>query len=148
MFCERDGRAKLRYHHVGIPTVTTIPAFIAAVMPQSWLIFLIHKAEPGLSTGILVTYLARILMLMYAFIGLQCFIFSTDIRRYLPLIWIISVGSVVATLVGLIALFARVAPDHRVGFFWVVFGDFAKGFAQSVLMVILLLRIPRGHRYC
>ncbi len=123
--------------------VPTIPAFIAAVMPQSWLAYLIHKAEPGMPIGILVTYLARILMLMYAFVGLQCLIFSTDIRRYLPMIWIIGVGTVVVALIGIIALFAGVAPDHRAGLFWVVFGDFAEGFAQGVLMVILLLRIPR-----
>jgi hypothetical protein len=123
--------------------VGTIPAFIAAVMPQSWVAFLIHKVEPGMPIGILVTYLARILMLMYAFVGLQCFIFSTDIRRYLPMIWIIGVGTVVVALIGIIALFAGVAPDHRAGFFWVVFGDFMEGFAQGVLMVILLLRIPR-----
>ena len=127
--------------------VTTIPAFIAAVMPQSWLALLIHKAEPGMSTGILVTYLARILMLMYAFVGLQCFIFSTDIERYRPLIWILGVGTVVVTLVGIIALFAGVAPDHRAGFFWVVFGDFTDGLVKGILLVILLLRIPRGHRY-
>jgi len=123
--------------------VTTIPAFIAAVMPQSWLVLLIHKAEPGMSTGILVTYLARGLMLMYAFVGLECFIFSTDIRRYLPLIWILGVGAVVVTLVGIIALFAGVTPDHRVGLFWIVFCDFAEGFAQAVLLVVLLSRIPR-----
>jgi len=127
--------------------VTTIPAFIAAVMPQSWLAYMVNKAEPGISTGILVTYLARILMLLYAFLGLQCVIFSTDIKRYLPLIWILGVATMVVTAIGLIALFAGVAPDHRAGFFWVVFGDFAEGFAQGVLMVILLLRIPRGHRY-
>jgi hypothetical protein len=110
--------------------VTTIPAFIAVVMPQSWLAYMVNKAEPGMSTGILVTYLARMLMLMYAFVGLQCFIFSTDIRRYLPLIWILGVGSVVVGLAGLIALFAGFAPDYRVGPFWIVFCDFAEGFAQ------------------
>lgn len=127
--------------------VTTIPAFIAAVMPQSWVVLLIHKAEPGMSTGILVTYLVRILMLMYAFVGLQCFIFSTDIERYRPLVWILGVGTVVVTLVGIIALFAGVAPDHRAGFFWVVFGDFTDGLVKGILVVILLLRIPRGHPY-
>ena len=127
--------------------VTTIPAFIAAVMPQSWVAFLIHKAEPGLSTGILVTYLARILMLTYAFIGLQCFIFAADIRRYRLLIWILGVGTVVVTLVGLIALFAGVAPAHRTGFFWVVFGDFTDGLVKGVLLVILLLRVPRRAPY-
>ncbi|MCX5637152.1 MAG: hypothetical protein NTX52_05600 [Planctomycetota bacterium] len=127
--------------------ITTIPAFIAAVMPQSWLAFLIHKAEPGMSTGILLTYLTRILMLMYAFVGLQCFIFAADIRRYRPLIWILSVGSLIVALIGLIVLFSAVPPGHRTGFFWIVFGDFAEGFAQAVLLVILLLRIPRCAPY-
>jgi general stress protein CsbA len=122
--------------------ITTIPAFIAAVMPQSWVAFLIHKVEPGMSIGILVTYLARILTLMYAFVGLQCFIFASDIRRYLPLIWIIGVGTVVVTVIGLIVLFTGVAPEHRAGFFWVVFGDFTDGLVKGVLLVILLLRIP------
>jgi len=127
--------------------VTTIPAFIAAVMPQSWVAFLIHKAEPGMSTGILVTYLARILMLMYAFVGLQCFIFAADIRRYRPLVWILGVGTVLVTLVGIIALFAGVAPDHHTGFFWVVFGDFTDGLVKGILLVILLLRIPHTEPY-
>ena len=122
--------------------ITTIPAFIAAAMPQSWLAYMINKAEPGTSTGILVTYLARILMAVYALIGLQCFIFSSDIRRYRPLIWLLGVGSLIIALVGLIVLLSTVPPDHRTGFFWIVFGDFAEGFAQAVLVVILLLRIP------
>ena len=123
--------------------ITTIPAFVAAIMPQSWLVFLIHKVEPGMSIGILVTYLARILMLMYAFIGLQCFIFAADVRRYLPLIWVMGVGSIAVTMVGLIALFAGMAPDHRTGLFWVVFGDFTEGLAQGVLLVVLLCRVAR-----
>jgi len=127
--------------------VTTIGAFIAAVMPQSWVAFLIHWAEPGMSIGILVTYLARGMMLMYAFVGLQCFIFSTDIKRYLPLIWILGVATMVVTVIGIIVLFAGVAPDHRAGFFWVVFGDFTDGLVKGILVVILLLRIPRGHPY-
>jgi hypothetical protein len=127
--------------------ITTIPAFIAAVMPQSWVAFLIHKAEPGMSTGILATYLARILMLMYAFVGLQCFIFAADIRRYRPLIWLLGVGSLIVAPIGLIVLFSTVPPGHQTGFFWIVFGDFAEGFTQAVLVVILLLRIPRCAPY-
>lgn len=123
--------------------VTTIPAFVAGIMPQSWVALLIHKVEPGMSIGILVTYLARVLMLMYALVGLQCFIFAADIRRYLPLIWVLGVGSIVATLVGLIALFAGVAPDHRTGMFWIVFGDFAEGLVQGIVLVALLCAIAR-----
>ena len=125
----------------------TIPAFIAAVMPQSWLAHMVNKAEPGTSVGILVTYLARGLMAMYFLIGLQCFVFASDIKRYRPLIWILGVGSLIVAPIGLIVLFTGVAPDHRVGFFWYVFGDFAEGLAQAVLVVILLLRIPRRNSY-
>ena len=121
--------------------VATMLAFIAAVMPQSWLACLINKAEPGTSTGILVTYLARILMAMFALIGLQCFIFANDIGRYRPLIWALSAGSGIVAVIGLIALFSKVPSDHRTVFFWVVFGDFAEGLAQAVLVIILLLRI-------
>jgi hypothetical protein len=122
--------------------VTTIPAFIAAVMPQSWLVYMVNKAEPGTSVGILVTYLARVLMAVYALIGLQCFVFASDIKRYRPLIWVMSAGSLIVALVGLIILFSAVPSGNRTGFFWIVFGDFAEGFAQAVLVVILLLRIP------
>ncbi len=123
--------------------VTTFPAFVAAIMPQSWVAFLIHKVEPGLSMGILVTYLTRILMLMYAFVGLQCFIFAADIRRYLPLIWVLGVGTVVVTVVGLVALFTGMASDHRTGLFWIVFGDFTEGLVQGILLVVLLCRVTR-----
>jgi hypothetical protein len=120
--------------------ITTIPAFIAAVMPQSWFASLIHRIEPAIPVGLLVTYLGRILMALYALVGLQCFIFATDIRRYRPLIWILGVGSVAATLIGLIALFSTVPADQRTGFFWVVFWDFAEGLGQGLLLVVLLLR--------
>jgi hypothetical protein len=121
--------------------ITTIPAFVAAIVPQSWLAFLIHKVEPGMSIGILVTYLARVLMLMYTFVGLQCFIFAADIRRYLPLIWVIGIGSTAVAIIGLIALFAGVEPDHRTWLFWIVFGDFTEGLIQGVVLVILLCHI-------
>lgn len=125
---------------------TTLFAFFAAVMPQSWLAWAIDKGAPGTSTGILVTYLARMLMVLYAFVGLQCLLFSTDIPRYRPLIWIIGVGSLIGTPIGLIALFSQVPPDQRTGIFWIVFVDLAEGLAQAVLMVILLLRIPHRDR--
>ena len=123
--------------------VTTVPAFVAAVMPQSWLAFAIHKVEPGMSMGILVTYLARILMLMYALVGLQCFIFAAEIRRYLPLIWVLGVGTVIAATAGIVALFAGAGPENQTVLFWIVFGDFAEGLVQGVLLVALLCRVAR-----
>jgi hypothetical protein len=71
---------------------------------------------------------------------------STDIPRYLPLIWVLGVASLVGATAGLIALFAAVPPDHRGGFFWIVFGDLAEGLAQAILLVFLLLRLPRARR--
>ena len=127
--------------------VTTLFALFAGVMPQPWLAWLIDKGAPGTSTGILVTYLARMLMIMYAFVGLLCLVASMDIPRYLPLIWIVGLGSLILAPVGLVVLFSQVPPDQRNGMFWIVFVDFAEGLAQAVLLVILLLRIrQRGPR--
>jgi len=127
--------------------LTTVFALLAAVMPQSWLAYWIDKGAPGTSAGILVTYLARMLMIMYAFVGLLCLIASMDIPRYLPLIWVLGVGSLVFAPVGLAVLFSQVPPGQRNDMFWIVCVDFAEGFAQAVLIVVLLLRIrQRGLR--
>ncbi len=123
--------------------LTTVPAFIAAIMPQAWLAYWIDKGAPGTSAGILVTYLARMLMILYAFLGLQGLVISRDIPRYLPLVWMMGVGSLVLTGVGLAVLFTQVPPDQRTGIFWVIFVDFAEGLAQAILIVLLLLCIPR-----
>ncbi|MHC4517980.1 MAG: hypothetical protein ACYTAS_05280 [Planctomycetota bacterium] len=125
--------------------VTTIPALIAAVMPQSWLASLVDRAEPGTSTGILITYLARILMALYAFIGVQCFIMSGDVRRYRPLILVLGLAGVLVAIVGLIVLFTTIPPEGRTRIFWIVFVDFAEGLAHTALLVILVLRVrPTG----
>ena len=126
--------------------LTTLFAFFAAVMPQSWLAYWINKGAPGTSTGILITYLWRMLMIMYAFVGVLYLVASMDIPRYLPLIWILGIGSVILAPVGLIVLFSQVPPDQQTGIFWIVFVDFAEGLAQGALVVILLLRIPHHDR--
>ena len=122
---------------------TTLFALIAAVMPQPWLVYMIHRMDPEVPVGLFVTYLFRMLMGMFAFTGLFCVVASMDVRRYRPLIWILGVACVVGALAGLSALLLAVPPDQRVGFFWFAFVDLAEGLAQSVLLVILLFRIPR-----
>ena len=124
--------------------LSTLFALVAAVMPQSWLVHFIHKADPAVPAGILVTYVFRMLMGMFVLAGLFCLVLSTDVHRYRPLIWILAVACLVGTLAGLTALFLAVPPDQRVGFFWVACVDQAEGLAQSVLLVILLWRIPRA----
>jgi hypothetical protein len=126
---------------------TTVFALVAAVMPQPWLIYLIHKFDPAVPVGLFVTYVFRMLMGVFAFTGLFCFICSMDVRRYRPLIWILGVACLIGALAGLIALFLAVPPDQRIGFFWVAFVDLAEGLAQSVLLVVLLLLIRRRDLY-
>lgn len=123
--------------------VTTVPAMVAAVMPQSWFAYLIHTVDPSVPVGPLVTYLGRVLMGLFALVGFQCVIFSFDTRRYRPLIWIVGVGSLSGGLIGLIALFSAATPDPRAGFFWILFCDFGEGLLQGVVLVVLLVLTTR-----
>lgn len=122
---------------------TTLFALIAAVMPQPWLVHFIHMADPEVPVGIFVSYLFRMLMGMFVLTGLLCVVLSTDVQGYRPLIWILGIACLIGALAGLIALFLAVPPDQRVGFFWIAFVDQAEGLAQSVLLVVLLLHVPR-----
>jgi len=124
--------------------ITTIPAFVAAILPQPWLIHLINEVDPGASTGILMTYLARMLMAMYAFVGIEAFIFASDVRRYRPLILILGAGGAAVALIGLLVLLAAVSSEGRTRVFWIVFIDFAEGFAHTLLLAILIRRVPTG----
>ena len=123
-------------------SITTIPAFVAAVMPQSWLLYLLNWIEPGLSAGLLVTYITRCLMGVYALLGVQFVIWSFDVKRYRPLIVNLCVCVIIAAVVGLTALVITVPPPERNRVFWVVFVDLAEGLAHTVLLTILILRVP------
>lgn len=122
---------------------TTLFALIAAVMPQAWLVHFVHKADPAVPVGLFVTYMFRMLMGIFAFVGLFCVVVSTDVQRYRPLIWVLSVVCLIGTLAGVITLLVAVPSDQRIGFFWFAFVDQAEGLAQSVLLVVLLLLIRR-----
>jgi hypothetical protein len=119
--------------------VTTVPAMVAAVMPQSWFAYLIHTVDPDIPVGPLVTYLGRVLMVLFAFVGFQCVIFSFDTRRYRPLIWIVGVGSLTGGLIGLMTLFSTATSDQRAGFFWILVCDFGEGLLQGIVLVVLLV---------
>lgn len=43
-------------------TLTTVPAFVAAVMPQRWLVFGLNSVEPGYApgTGLLAVLVRRV----------------------------------------------------------------------------------------
>ncbi len=52
-------------------SLTTIPAFVGAVMPQRWLASVLNWIEPGFPVGLFGSYIARCLMGVYAFMGIQ-----------------------------------------------------------------------------
>ena len=90
--------------------ITTIPALIAAVMPQAWLVDMLNWMEPGCSAGLLTTYIMRCLMGLYAFLGVQAVIWSRDVKRYRPLIVNLCVCVIIGAIAGLVALVETVPP--------------------------------------
>jgi len=125
-------------------SLTTVPAFVAAVMPQGWLAFMLNWVEPGFSVGLLGSYLTRCLMGAYAFIGIQAVIWSTDVRRYRPLIVSLCVCVIIAVPVALGALVITVPPAEHPRVYWIIFIDLAEGLAHTALLAILVRRVPRA----
>ena len=123
-------------------SITTIPAFVAAVMPRSILAGIFNWVEPGFSTGLLEMYVTRCLMGAYAFMGIQAVIWSTDVKRYRPLIVNLCIFCIIAAIAGLTALVTTVPPAQRTRVFWIIFVDLAEGLAHLVLLTILILRVP------
>jgi hypothetical protein len=129
-------------------SITTIPAFVAAVMPQSSLVNMLNWMEPGFSAGLLESYITRCLMGLYAFLGVQAVIWSMDVKRYRPVIVNLCVFCIIAAIAGLTALFTAVSPDERTRVFWIIFADLAEGLAHTVLLTILILRVPaHNHQF-
>ena len=125
-----------------IISITTVPAFIAAVMPQDRLVALLNWIDPELSAGLLVRYITRCLMGVYAFLGIQALIWSTDVKRYRPLIVNLCVCAIIGCVVALTALVIGVPPVERTRVFWIAFIDITEGLAHTILLAILILRIP------
>jgi len=124
-------------------SLTTLPAFVAAVMPQRWLAFVLNWIEPGFSVGLLGNYLTRCLMGAYAFMGIQAVIWSTDVRRYRPLILNLCACVLIAVPMALVALVIAVPPAGHSKAFWIIFVDLAEGLAHTALLAILVRHVPR-----
>jgi len=122
--------------------ITTIPAFVAAVAPQSWFVNMLNWMEPGFSTGLLESYITRCLMGLYAFLGVQAVIWSMDVKRYRPVILNLCVFCIIAAVSGLTVLFTAFSPAERTRVFWIIFIDLAEGLTHTVLLTILILRVP------
>ena len=124
-------------------SLTTLPAFVAAVMPQRWLAFVLNWIEPGFSVGLLGNYLTRCLMGAYAFMGIQAVIWSTDVRRYRPLILSLCVCVIIAVPLALAVLVVTVPAAEHTRVFWIIFVDLAEGLAQTALLAVLIRHVPR-----
>ncbi len=122
-------------------SITTVPAFVGCVMPQRWLLFALDWVEPGISPGLFGSYLIRCLMGVYAAIGIQTLIWSTDVRRYRPAILSVCVCVIIAAPAALAALVLTASPAEHCRAFWIIFIDLAEGLAQMVLLAILLRRV-------
>lgn len=120
---------------------TTLPAFCAVVMPQKWLAFGLDWIEPGAAPGLFGSYLIRCLMGVYAFMGIQAFMWSTDVRRYRPLILSLCWCAVIVLPVALGVLLITVSPAEHVRAFWVMFIDLAEGLAHIALLTILMRHV-------
>ena len=131
-----------------IISITTIPALVAAVMPPSWLADMLHWMDPEFSLGLLESYITRCLMGVYALLGVQAVIWSTNVRRYRPLIMSLCVCAIVAALIGLTALLTTIPSNERDKIFWIIFIDLAEGLAHTLLLTILILRVSvQKHQY-
>ncbi len=123
-------------------SLTTVPAFVAVIAPQRWLAWMLNWIEPGFAFGLLGNYMTRCLMGVYAFLGLQAFIWSTDVKRYRPLILNLCWCVLIAAPVALAVLFLQVPTAEHTRAFWIIFIDLAEGLAQTALLTILVRRVP------
>jgi general stress protein CsbA len=123
-------------------TLTTLPAFVAAAMPQRWLVLGLNWIEPGFSPGLFGSYLIRCLMGVYAFLGIQTAIWSTDVRRYRPLILNLCLCVLLVVPLALLALMIAVPPAAYTRAFWIIFLDLTEGLAHTGLLAVLVRRIP------
>lgn len=80
---------------------------------------------------------------VYAFMGIQAVIWSTDVRRYRPLILNLCVCVLIAVPMALAALVITVPPAEHTKVFWIIFLDLTEGLAQTALLAILVRRVPR-----
>jgi hypothetical protein len=87
-------------------------AFVGAALPESWMKAVYEWGDelepwPG---GALLLYLARVVSLLYGFIGLLTGYLSFDIPRYLPLIRFIAVVSLLFVPVMFVVIWTAGLP--------------------------------------
>jgi hypothetical protein len=87
-------------------------AFVGAALPESWMKAVYEWGDelgpwPG---GALLLYLARVVSLVYGFIGLLALYLSFDVPRYLPLIRFIAIVSLLFVPVMFVVIWTAGLP--------------------------------------
>ncbi|MDF1812032.1 MAG: hypothetical protein P1V20_07455 [Verrucomicrobiales bacterium] len=118
-----------------------LPAFVAVVMPQSWLIGAISYFDPDLEVGLLITYLARCLSAFYVLLGILCLLFASNVRAYKNLIKWVSIWSL--TLLPLMVVMLIVSVPGVVGMklFQYVVGDILTAVITAVGFLLMLRNV-------
>lgn len=139
-----ERRLKLLLRVIGF---TCLPAFMAVVMPHSWLERGVELVEPGTAVRVLISYLARLLSAYYFLLGGMLLVFATDVRRYARAIRLIAIWSLVVVAVFVIHGGPVLVKGEMGWFIWFVASDCAFGFAFSVAILLLQWHVAKyDHR--
>ena len=123
--------------------VSAVLAVVPAVMPQSWLVWCVGKAEPGTSVTLLITYLARLLSAYYTLLGVLLLVFAGDVRRYAPAIRTVVIWCLLAAAFLVGGLLIVIPGSSRNWFFWFIFSDGCFGIVFSICILLLLRSMKR-----
>jgi len=125
---------KLLLRVVGISAVLAV---VPAIMPKSWLVWCVDKAEPGTRVHLLITYLARLLSAYYTLLGILLLLFAGDVRRYAPAIRIVAIWCLLAAAFLVSYLLIAVPSSDRGWFFWFICSDGCFGIVFSICILLL-----------
>lgn len=125
---------KLLLRVVGISAVLAV---VPAIMPKSWLVWCVDKAEPGTRVHLLITYLARLLSAYYTLLGVLLLVFAGDVRRYAPAIRIVAIWCLLAAAFLVSSLLIAVPSSDRGWFFWFICSDGCFGIVFSLCILLL-----------
>ncbi len=116
-------------------------AYIAVIMPQSWLAWCVSYVEPETQVRLLVSYLARAVSGLVVFQGAMLLVFATDVRRYR-----IPIRVTMAIVLLLLVSTGAIAAQHwgeikGMWFAWFMAGDGTYALITAVCVLILQNRM-------
>ena len=138
--CKAEVWLKLLLRVVGVSAALAV---VPAIMPHSWLVWCVDKAEPGTRVHLLIAYLARLLSAYYALLGVLLLVFAGDVRRYAPAIRTVVIWCLLAATFLVSSLLFAPPSLNRGWFFWFICSDGCFGIIFS-LCILLLQRSIKG----